>query len=169
MALPIIAARAAQVLAKLAPGAASKVLAAVRAAGAKGVTNLRELTAQVRENPAIAMLTIPALIDAGVAMSDLVSADDMASGDPAVATLINALGERRVRKLDEFTKALDADSLNFDEGNRAKADQLKQLIVWAQQHIARSPEAIMEYHYMSELFHRTSADTLAFGLKQYAK
>lgn len=167
MALPIIAARAAQVLAKLAPDAASKVLAAVRAAGVKGVTNLRELTAQVRENPAIAMLAIPALIDAGVAMSDLVSADDMASGDPAVATLVNALSDRRVRK--EFRKALDADSLNFDEGNRAKADQLKQLIVWAQQHIARSPEAIMEYHYMSELFHRTSADTLAFGLKQYAK
>lgn len=167
MALPIIAARAAQELAKLAPGAASKVLAAVRAAGAKGVTNVRELTAQIRENPAVAMLSIPALIDAGVAMSDLVSADDLAGGDPAVATLVSALGDRRVRK--EFTKALDADSLNFDEGNRAKADQLKQLIVWAQQHIARNPEAIMEYHYMSELFHRTSADTLAFGLKQYAK
>lgn len=169
MALPIIAARAAQVLAKLAPGAASKVLAAVRAAGAKGVTSVRDLVAQVRENPAIAMLAIPALIDAGVAMSDLVTSDDMTSGDPAVATLVNALGGRRVRKLDEFVKELDGDSLNFAEGDRAKADQLKQLIVWAQQHVARSPEAIMEYHYMSELFHRTSADTLAFGLKQYAK
>lgn len=159
-----IAARVASALASASPAIASRVLSFVQRGGQVGIKSVADLISHVRKNPVVAALTASALIDAGFAVVDLFSDEDVAKDKSgAVGRLVAQLSEQEAKQLAQVDSESD---LEYGP-DTASQMLLKGLIGWAATQFGSNPDVIRRHHTMLRKFVETTSADLEHGLTLY--